>query len=162
MLHYDVMLHFPAVYHDFANLLNFVTRFYNEEIRTSQKETLHHHLDRELWSEEDDLSWWLRSTGWIVLYTLDSKVFVDRTLGCDGQPNFAAQDQYAATLGLLNLAARYGSSETLSTIDTWAKGGNAEQRRAQKDFVMSQESGLAPSRNSEAIGVADFVGLMPI
>lgn len=56
MLHYDVVLRFPAVYHDFANLLNFVTRFYNEEIRASDQETLHDHVDRELWSEEEDLS----------------------------------------------------------------------------------------------------------
>lgn len=56
MLHYDVVLDFPAVYHDFANLLNFVTRFYNEEIRTSDQEALHDHVDRDLWSEEEDLS----------------------------------------------------------------------------------------------------------
>lgn len=56
MLHYDVVLDFPAVYHDFANLLNFFRGFYNEEIRTSDEETLHDHVNRELWSEEEDLS----------------------------------------------------------------------------------------------------------
>lgn len=48
MLHYDVVLDFPGVYHDFANLLNFTTQFYNEYIRQSKQETLHKHVSREL------------------------------------------------------------------------------------------------------------------
>jgi hypothetical protein len=56
MLHYDVELVFPAVYHDFANLLNFLTNFYNIEIRSTEKETLHDHVPAQLWGEQDDLS----------------------------------------------------------------------------------------------------------
>lgn len=54
-LHYDVEFEFPAIYHDFANLLNFVREFH-KEIRGSQDETLHQHVDRELLVEESALS----------------------------------------------------------------------------------------------------------
>lgn len=55
ILHYDVELEFPTVYQDFANLLNFV-RELHEEIRESEEETLHLHVDRELLEEEFALS----------------------------------------------------------------------------------------------------------
>jgi len=55
ILHYDVELEFPTVYQDFANLLNFV-RELHEEIRESEEETLHQHVDHELLDEESALS----------------------------------------------------------------------------------------------------------
>jgi hypothetical protein len=56
MLHYDVFLEFPNVYHDFANLLNFYTGFYNSEISLSEEDTLHNHVPPYLWREEVDVS----------------------------------------------------------------------------------------------------------
>ncbi len=55
ILHYDVEFDFPVIYHDFANLLNFVREFH-KEIRNSDDETLHQHVDRELLAEEHALS----------------------------------------------------------------------------------------------------------
>ena len=51
ILHYDVELEFPSIYHDFANLLNFVREFH-KEIRESDEETLHQHVSRELLAGE--------------------------------------------------------------------------------------------------------------
>jgi hypothetical protein len=56
MLHYDVILEFPNVFHDFANLLNFFTNFYNTEISLSDEDTLHNHVPSHLWREESDIS----------------------------------------------------------------------------------------------------------
>ncbi|CAG0935379.1 hypothetical protein TFLX_04216 [Thermoflexales bacterium] len=55
MLHYDVEIEFPAIYHDFANLLNFVVEFYGKELCESEEETLHNKVDHKLWQEEADL-----------------------------------------------------------------------------------------------------------
>lgn len=55
ILHYDVELEFPTVYQDFANLLNFV-RELHKEIRESEEETLHQHVNHELLQEEIALS----------------------------------------------------------------------------------------------------------
>jgi hypothetical protein len=56
MLHYDVQLDFPAVYHDFANLLNFYTQFFNAEVRQDEEDTLHKHVPEKLWQQNEDLS----------------------------------------------------------------------------------------------------------
>lgn len=56
MLHYDVVLEFPNVYHDYANLLNFFTNFYNNEISLLEEDTLHNHVPPHLWREESDIS----------------------------------------------------------------------------------------------------------
>jgi len=56
MLHYDVHLDFPASYHDYANMLNFITQFYNQNIRQTENDTLHNYIKPELWREEEDLS----------------------------------------------------------------------------------------------------------
>ncbi|MBC7877872.1 MAG: hypothetical protein H7Y59_11955 [Anaerolineales bacterium] len=55
ILHYDVELEFPTVYQDFSNLLNLV-RELHKEIRESEEETLHQHVDHELLEEESALS----------------------------------------------------------------------------------------------------------
>jgi hypothetical protein len=54
LLHYDVEFEFPNVYHDFANLVNFVREF-QKEIRDSEDDTLHQHLAKRLLREDDDL-----------------------------------------------------------------------------------------------------------
>lgn len=56
ILHYDVKLVFPDAYHDFANLLNFVVRLFESEIRGSSPKTLYDIVDRQLWLEEDGLA----------------------------------------------------------------------------------------------------------
>jgi len=56
MLHYDVELEFPSIYHNYSNLLNFYTDFFNSEISLSESDTLHKHVPSNLWKEEDDIS----------------------------------------------------------------------------------------------------------
>ena len=56
MLHYDVLLEFPGVYHDYANLLNFVSDFYNKYLRNDDDDYLHNHIHENLWKLEDNLS----------------------------------------------------------------------------------------------------------
>ena len=55
MVHYDLKLEFPEVYHEFANLLNFVVEFHRHHLRIDDSETLHEMIDKELWQTEDDL-----------------------------------------------------------------------------------------------------------
>lgn len=55
MVHYDVMLEFPQVYHHFANLANFAVRFYDETLKDLTGRDLFSVLDRQLWKEEEDL-----------------------------------------------------------------------------------------------------------
>lgn len=55
ILHYDVALEFPAIYHDFANLFNFVREFHKNEIRNTEKETLYDHIDKEHWHDQEVL-----------------------------------------------------------------------------------------------------------
>lgn len=52
MIHYDVELSFPEIYHDYANLWNFVREF-SERILG---EDLHNRISAELRTEEDDLN----------------------------------------------------------------------------------------------------------
>lgn len=56
MLHYDVKLEFPTVYHDYANLLNFATDFFNKELREDEEDELQDHLPNELVMELRDLT----------------------------------------------------------------------------------------------------------
>jgi hypothetical protein len=55
MLHYDVFLEFPDAYHDFANLLNFVSKFYSTFLRRNEEDYLRNHIRQNLWFEEDEL-----------------------------------------------------------------------------------------------------------
>jgi len=55
MVHYDVDLEFPHVYHDFANLLNFLTEFYNTFLQEKEDDYLHDHITQNLWKYEDFL-----------------------------------------------------------------------------------------------------------
>jgi hypothetical protein len=55
MIHYDVVLEFPDVYHDFANLLNFVVEFHEKTLKPFVEESLHEKVDPELWREEENL-----------------------------------------------------------------------------------------------------------
>lgn len=55
MVHYDVELKFPEVYHQFANLLNFVVEFHETYLKNFVKGDLHEKVDSELWREEENL-----------------------------------------------------------------------------------------------------------
>lgn len=55
MIHYDVELKHPQVYHDFANILNFIVRFYEEYLTTNKDDSLKNKIDENLWWEVDEL-----------------------------------------------------------------------------------------------------------
>lgn len=55
ILHYETKLEFPQVYHDFANLMNFVRIFFDSELKKKPKETLYDHMRINLWKEEESL-----------------------------------------------------------------------------------------------------------
>jgi len=55
MIHYDVELSHPQVYHDFANLLNFIVRFYEEFLAYEDEKSLKDLINENLWLEVDDL-----------------------------------------------------------------------------------------------------------
>lgn len=56
ILHFDVQLEFPRVYHEYVNLLNFYTNFFRREISESENDTLHNFVPMGLWQEHDDIS----------------------------------------------------------------------------------------------------------
>lgn len=111
MLHYDVALDFPTAYHDFANLLNFLTRFYNEEIRQSAEETLHNHVPRDLWLEQEDLS-----QAFVEEIVYFNDVFMPKEL-----QEAIEEEQFHTSLvieGQLYERIRYGSSKEWVEVDT--------------------------------------------
>jgi len=55
MIHYDVELKHPQVYHDFANILNFTVRFYEEYLAVNKEESLKNKINEYLWWEVDEL-----------------------------------------------------------------------------------------------------------
>jgi hypothetical protein len=55
IIHYEVELEFPSVYHTFANLHNFVVEFFENFLRQDDSETLRDHIRADLWPEEQGL-----------------------------------------------------------------------------------------------------------
>ncbi len=56
MLNYRQKPEFPYAYYDYANLLDFFTKLFTNEIRKSRDDTLQNHIPPYLWGEVDDIS----------------------------------------------------------------------------------------------------------
>jgi hypothetical protein len=55
IIHYEVELKFPNVYHTYANLHNFVVEFFDSYIKENPDEKLRDHIRSEFWPEEQGL-----------------------------------------------------------------------------------------------------------
>ncbi|MFH1904322.1 MAG: hypothetical protein ABIK53_02205 [bacterium] len=111
MLHYDVHLQFPNAYHDFANLINFISKFFKNEIRSSESETLHLHIKPELWKEEEEID-----SIFSAEITCHNGIFMDKT---QKEEIIKAQKIETFTIdGAKYKRIRYGSREEGSDLSS--------------------------------------------
>jgi hypothetical protein len=111
MLHYDVYLKFPNVYHDYANILNFITEFYNSFLQKNENDYLHEHIRRNLWKYEDELAYAFVEE--IVFY---NDIFMPSALKNELE---SEQDRkYLAINGNMYERIRYGSPQEYSDISS--------------------------------------------
>jgi len=55
IIHYHTHLEFPTVYYDFANLINFIRLFYENQLQINDKDYLYNHLNIEFRTENNEL-----------------------------------------------------------------------------------------------------------
>jgi hypothetical protein len=55
ILHYHTILQFPSVYYDFANLMNFVRVFYEQQLRSNEQDYFYLHIQHDLRMEDNDM-----------------------------------------------------------------------------------------------------------